>query len=59
MIVLQISESIASDELATKLIDKELQFKIIDQPEVPDSVMFEHNVPYKMVEKDLQVSAYH
>ncbi len=56
MIVLHVAANVLTDELASKLIEKEIQFQIVDSPVIPDSILFEHNVPYKMAGKDGQVS---
>lgn len=59
MIVLHVAENLLTDELASKLIEKEIQFQIVAHPVIPDSILFEHNVPYKMAGRDGQVSRQH
>lgn len=55
MIILKISDGVLSDELAAKLLEKEVRFEIVDRPNIANSIDFEHNVLYKQQGTDLQV----
>ncbi|ODM97050.1 Crossover junction endonuclease EME1 [Orchesella cincta] len=48
MIILQVAVEVMTDPLAAKLIEKEVQFKIIEQPELANSIFFERNQHIKM-----------
>lgn len=53
--VLQISENILSDAIIGKLIEKEVKFNMVENAAIPNSISFEHNVPFKLIGKDNQV----
>ncbi|CAL8091146.1 unnamed protein product [Orchesella dallaii] len=55
MIVLQIAEEVMSDPLAAKFVEKEVQFKIVEQPQLANSIFFERNQHIKVHGYDSKV----